>query len=107
MLANRRFFYLTLLIVALVAVLSYLLLSSPTPLQLKPESPPTKVYDYYSIIDEADGRLLMYVPVVVTVGDEVLSEDNNFYRVVKIEENRAYARFIGSLELEKFKRQNQ
>ncbi|MEN6568153.1 MAG: hypothetical protein ABFC57_17865 [Veillonellales bacterium] len=71
--------------------------------QQKPEQPPQKVYDYYLIIDEDDGHTIMYVPLVVNLGDEVLSEDNRYYQIVKIEENRAYARFIKTLDLEKYK----
>jgi len=47
----------------------------------------------------------MYVPLVVSVGDELISEDNRYYRIVRIEENRAYARFVRDVNLEKY-RQN-
>ncbi|MDF2635640.1 MAG: hypothetical protein K0R78_2514 [Pelosinus sp.] len=70
-------------------------------IQQKPE--PQKVYDYYFILDETDGRSLMYVPLVVNIGDEVLTEENKLYKVVKIEENRAYARFIKDINLDKYK----
>ncbi|CUH97747.1 hypothetical protein P22_3891 [Propionispora sp. 2/2-37] len=73
------------------------------PLQNKPEQVPQKVYDYYLILDEQDERTLMYVPLVAHVGDEVLTEDNKLYQIVRIEENRAYARFIRSIDLEKIK----
>ncbi len=69
--------------------------------QQKPEQTPQKAYDYYIVMDETDGHTLMYVPIVVSVGDEVLSEDNKLYRVVKTEENRAYARFVRNVDLEK------
>lgn len=71
--------------------------------QQKPEQAPQKIYDYYIIVDEDDGHTIMYVPLVVNLGDEVLSEDNRYYQIVKIEENRAYARFIKNLNLEKYK----
>jgi len=73
--------------------------------QQKPEQAPQKVYDYYIIIDEATGTHLMYVPLVVSIGDEVLSEENKLYQVVRVEENRAYARFIKDINLEKYKDQ--
>lgn len=71
--------------------------------QQKPEQAPQKVYDYYIIIDEQDGKTLMYVPLVVSVGDELISEENKYYQVVRIEENRAYARFVKDVDLEKYK----
>lgn len=73
-------------------------------IQQKPEPEPQKVYDYYLIVDEKDGHTLMYVPLVVSVGDEVLSEENKLYKVVRIEENRAYARFVEDINLEKYKK---
>lgn len=73
----------------------------------KPEQAPQKVYDYYIIIDEKTNRDLMYVPLVVSIGDEVITEENQRYKIVKIEENRAYARFIEDISLERYKQQNQ
>lgn len=69
-------------------------------IQQKPEQTPQKVYDYYIVVDEADGHTLMYVPIIVSVGDEVLSEENKLYQVIKVEENRAYARFVRDVNLE-------
>lgn len=68
-------------------------------IQQKPEQTPQKVYDYYIIIDEESGNHLMYVPLVVGIGDEVLSEDNKLYRVVRVEENQAYARYVKDVKL--------
>ncbi len=73
-------------------------------IQQKPEPEPQKVYDYYLILDEADGHSLMYVPLVVNIGDEILTEENKLYKVVKIEENRAYARFFEDVNLDKYKK---
>jgi hypothetical protein len=64
------------------------------------------VYDYYLIIDEQDGHTIMYVPLVVSVGDELISEDNKYYQIVRIEENRAYARFVKNVDLEKNKQKS-
>lgn len=73
-------------------------------IQQKPAPEPQKVYDYYLILDEADNRSLMYVPLVVNIGDEILTEENKLYKVVKIEENRAYARFVEDVNLDKYKK---
>lgn len=72
--------------------------------QQKPEPQSQQLYDYYIIYDETDGHSLMYVPLVVNVGDEVLTEENKRYKVVKIEENRAFARFVEDISLEKYKK---
>jgi hypothetical protein len=71
--------------------------------QQKPEPQPQEIYDYYIIIDEMSGKSLMNVPLVVNIGDEVLTEENKRYKVVKIEENRAIARFVEDISLEKYK----
>lgn len=71
--------------------------------QQKPEQAPQKIYDYYIIVEENTGEILMYVPLVVSPGDELISEDNKRYRIVKVEENQAYARFVENLNLELYK----
>lgn len=72
--------------------------------QQKPEQSPQKIYDYYIILDEDTSEVLMYVPLVVSVGDELISEQNKRYRIVKVEENQAYARFVEDLNLELYKK---
>ena len=72
--------------------------------QQKPLQAPQKIHDYYIIYDEKSGQDLMYVPLVVSVGDEVLTEDDKLYRIVKVEENRAYARFVEDMSNEVKKR---
>jgi hypothetical protein len=67
--------------------------------QQKPEQKPQPMYEYYIIYDEKTGQELMYVPLVVSIGDELISEDNKRYRIVKIIENRAYARFIEDINI--------
>lgn len=69
------------------------------PVQQKPENSSQRVYDYYMILDEANGQTLMYVPLIAQVGDQVLSEENKLYVIVRVEENRAYARFVKDVEL--------
>ena len=73
-------------------------------IQQKPDPQSQKIYDYYIIVDEIDGHSLMYVPLVVSIGDEVLTEENKRYKVVRIEENRAFARFVEDVNLEKYKK---
>jgi hypothetical protein len=101
---KRRFFFIAgaLLLVTVIAISSLHLLPLQNFLliQQKPEQAPQKVYDYYIIIDEQTGNHLMAVPLVVGIGDEVLSEDNKLYRVVRVEENQAYARFVRDVILD-------
>ena len=86
------------------AVLFYA--ASPWPLlriQPKPLQPPQKVYDYYLIIHEQTGETLMYVPLVVAVGDEVITEQNQRFRIIRLEANRAIARYIENIDMSKYK----
>lgn len=57
------------------------------------------VYPYYFIYEEKSGRHLMTVSVVVTVGDELITEEDQLYRVVRMEENKAYARYVREFAL--------
>ena len=52
------------------------------------------VYPYYFIYEEKSGCHLMTVSIVVTTGDELISEDNKLYRIVRVDENKAYARYV-------------
>lgn len=63
-------------------------------IQAKPEPLPQKSYDYYIIIEKETGIHLMFVPIVVFVGDELISEDNKRYVIVEIADNLAYASFV-------------
>lgn len=74
------------------------------PVQQKPTPQPPKIYDYYIIIDEVDDHSLMYVPLMVNIGDEVITEENKRYKIVKIEQNRAIARFVEDVKLEEYKK---
>lgn len=71
--------------------------------QQKPEQAPQKVYDYYIIFDEKTNQSLMYVPLVVSPGDEVITENNQRFRVISVEENRAIARYVEDVKLDKYK----
>ncbi len=90
---------LTLVALVTIGVLHYVPLTLFS-VQQKPEQTPQKIYDYYTIIEENTGEVLMYVPLVVSLGDELISEDNKRYRIIKVEENQAYARFVENLNLE-------
>lgn len=81
--------------ILLLSGLLYLLpLDSLLPVQRKPNTPPQKAYDYYVVVDETNQDILMYVPLVVSVNDELITEDNRLFRVVRVDGNTAYARFI-------------
>ena len=91
-----------LMLITFIAALFYfrpLFFSSP---QKKIETPAEKTYEYYIIIDGATGMNLMYLSTVVPkVGDEVVSESNKRYIIMRIEENRAYAQYEETLTLPK------
>lgn len=58
---------------------------------------PTLVYPYYFIYEEKSGYHLMTVSVAVSVGDELIDADDRLYRVVRLRENNAYARYVRDL----------
>lgn len=60
---------------------------------------PQLIYPYYFIYEEKSGHHLMTVSVVVTVGDELVSEDDRLYRIIRLEKNNAYARYVRDLTL--------
>ncbi len=110
MVAKRQLFIViavaALLVGGLVAFgLLHLLPLGLLPIQQKPEQAPQKAHDYYIIIDEENGRTLMTVPIVASVGDELITDENKRYRVVRVEENRAYARFVENVDLQKYRQE--
>lgn len=95
MIAKRRVVVLLVGGIALSLLTYFALLYLPIgllPQQHKPT--PQPIYDYYEIVDESGGESLMMVPLVVNVGDELLTEDNRRFKVVKVVENTAYARRV-------------
>ncbi len=63
--------------------------------QQKQQAPTKSPYEYYVILDEATGVTLMYVSVVtVNPGDEMITGENKRYVIMRVEENRAYARYV-------------
>ncbi len=104
MVAKRRLLILVavLLVVGIaVYLLPGMLPLNLLPIQQKPEQAPQKVYDHYVILEEETDRMLMYVPLVVSLGDELITEENKRYEIVRIEENRAYARFVENVGIPK------
>ncbi|TWH47000.1 stage II sporulation protein P [Sporomusa sp. KB1] len=91
-------------LVAIVIIGVYYVPLTMFSVQPKPEQTPQKIYDYYIIVEEDTKEVLMYVPVVVSIGDELVSDQNKRYKIVKIEENQAYARFVEDLNLELYKK---
>ncbi len=90
--SRSRYLLYAAVILILVGLAIGFYVSSLTP-ERKPMAPREKPYDYYFVIDEASGKTLTYVTtVVVSVGDEYMDADGQWYRVVRVEENRAYAR---------------
>jgi len=92
-----------LVLVAIVIIGVYYVPFTMFSVQPKPEQAPQKIYDYYIIIEEDTKEVLMYVPITVNVGDELVSDQNKRYKIVKVEENQAYARFVENLNLELYK----
>lgn len=90
---------LALVSIGLYALLVYLPFNILS-VQQRPEQRPQPVYDYYVVTEEKTGAVLMYVPLVLSIGDDVIGQDNCRYRVVRITGNRAYARFLEKLELQ-------
>ena len=100
---QRYYFIIGLLIITLLIAIARLYPYGFFPARQKPQPHPAEPYPYYQIIDDASGKTLMYVPLKVAVGDELVCEENKRYQVVRIEENRAYARFVENINIEKYK----
>jgi hypothetical protein len=95
--AKHRITFLLLAGLAIAVIVYFSLLYLPMsllPLHQKPT--PQPIYDYYEIVDEVGGESLMTIPLIVNVGDELLTEDNRRFQVVKVIENKAYARRVAN-----------
>ncbi|HHX77114.1 MAG TPA: stage II sporulation protein P [Firmicutes bacterium] len=55
---------------------------------------------YYTMVDR-EGNTIMRTARIIHVGDEYLTKDNNVYRVIRIEDKTAEARYLRTLSLEK------
>ncbi len=94
---------LALVTIIAIGVVYYFPLTTMFSVQQKPEQAPKKIYDYYVVVEEDTNEVLMYVPIVINVGDELVSEQNKRYKIVKVEGNQGYARFVEDLNLELYK----
>jgi hypothetical protein len=72
------------------------------PIEQKPEQTPESRHEMYVIMDAENEEILMFVPLKVNVGDELITDKNKRYQVVRIEENRAYARFVENVNMEQY-----
>ncbi|KYZ75127.1 hypothetical protein AXX12_13190 [Anaerosporomusa subterranea] len=62
-------------------------------------APPPQSQVHYEIVDEVSGKTLMYVSIKkVDEGDELITEDGKWYVVVKVEGNRATARYFDKVK---------
>lgn len=67
---------------------------------------PAQVYDYYYIYAEEDGRELMRVPIAINVDDELITEDNKRYRVIRIDGDRGTARYVEDVNIQEYAPKN-
>ena len=81
------------IILALLLLAVFFRKDGPSP--QSPVRPHPVKYAYYQIVDAATGKTLTFVSVPVTKGDEYVTADNRRYVVVRIRENKAYARYTG------------
>ncbi|HMM22483.1 MAG TPA: stage II sporulation protein P [Selenomonadales bacterium] len=86
---SRYWVFGAIIFILIVLAIGFFVFSSPPerkPIELE------KPYAFYIIIDENSGKTLTYVTtVVVSVGDEYLNGNGQWYKIVRVEENRAYA----------------
>ncbi|MGI5846387.1 MAG: stage II sporulation protein P [Alphaproteobacteria bacterium] len=55
---------------------------------------------WYTIVDQDTDRVLLETCHVVVVGDKFVDEENHTYRVTRVEGHTAWARFIGTVNME-------
>lgn len=84
---------------SLFSILSVLTLLTQNNFQATPPSYEQAVPSHYRIKDEINNRELMRISVNIYPGDELLTQDNKLYRIVRVDEQHryAYARFIKRL----------
>jgi hypothetical protein len=67
---------------------------------VKERRPQLPEFPYYVIVDLETETPLAYISSIpVTVGDELITRENKLYRVVAVEGNTAYARFVKKVDL--------
>ncbi|HWR43469.1 stage II sporulation protein P [Sporomusa sp.] len=104
---NSRFFCIPRSVLAIASILLAVSLglyvtSRPAPEQKPLPSPQPQSYTSYLILEETTGETLMQISVPPTVGDELITDTNKRYTIVKVEENRSYARFVEDVNLKKY-----
>jgi hypothetical protein len=95
-----------LILIALIAfavgiVISLYFLSTPKRADINQK--PAQIYEYYYIYAEEDGRELMRVPLAISVDDELITEDNKRYKVIKVDGDKGIARFLEDVDIERYK----
>jgi len=55
---------------------------------------------YYTVYEEKTNKKIFATARVVTVGDQYLDEENNLYEIIKVEGDKAYARFKEKVNIE-------
>ncbi|HBS59333.1 MAG TPA: stage II sporulation protein P [Firmicutes bacterium] len=91
------------IVFVLILITCFVALYHFFPLKHSINQKPDQPYDYYYIYAEEDGRELMRVPIAVSIDDELITEDNKRYRIVRVEENRGIARFVENVNIEQYK----
>jgi len=56
---------------------------------------------YFTVYEEGTNKKIFATGMVVTIGDQYLDEDNNFYEVVKVSGDKAYAKFLRKEDIER------
>lgn len=56
---------------------------------------------YFTVYEEGTDKKIFATSMVVNVGDQYLDEDNNFYEVVKVSGDKAYAKFLRKEDIAK------
>jgi hypothetical protein len=67
------------------------------------QKPEQEAHEYYYIYAEEDGRELMRVPVAVSIDDELITDDNKRYKIVKTEGNKGIARYVETVNMDEYK----
>lgn len=98
---GRRMVLIAFIAFAFGAVISLYCLSTPKEADINPN--PAQIYDYYYIYAEEDGRELMRVPLAVNIDDELITEDNKRYKVIKVDGDKGIARYVEDVNIERYK----
>jgi stage II sporulation protein P len=56
---------------------------------------------YFTVYEEGTNKKIFATSMIVSIGDQYLDEENNFYEVVKVSGDKAYARFKQKVDIER------